>query len=159
VGDIVTAVDGGPVTDESGLNFRVATKRAGEEVVLQVLREGRAQTLRARVEPPPASPARDERTIAGGNPLSGATVVNLSPAVADELGVDPFLARGVLVTQITSRGYAATAGFRPGDIVRAINGRQIDTTRDLESLMRERVPGWRITIQRGGREITGEFRA
>ncbi len=55
--------------------------------------------------------------VRGSNPrvegLVGATVVNLSPAVADELGVDPFLGRGVMITNV-GRGFAMNAGFRPG---------------------------------------------
>jgi Do/DeqQ family serine protease len=158
VGDVVVQVDGDAVNDLAGLNFRVATKRPGENVELVVLRDNRRQTLRARAEAPPATPARDERVLTGPHPLQGVTVVNLSPAVADELGIDPFLGRGVLITQANARGYAAAAGFQPGDIVREVNGRQINTTRDLQAILSAGAGNWRISIERGGRVITGTFR-
>ncbi|MBC6980649.1 DegQ family serine endoprotease [Caulobacter sp. 17J80-11] len=157
-GDVVLSVDGGAVNDTAGLNFRVATRRPGDTVTLAVLREGRQQTLKARVEPPPASPAKEERTLDGQNPMNGAVVANLSPASADELGLDPFAGPGVVVTRISGRSYAGSAGFRPGDIVREVNGRRIQSTRDLLAALGEPARGWAVTIERDGRLITGQFR-
>ena len=102
------------------------------------------------------TPARDEQTIRGENPFTGATVVNLSPAVADELGVDTF-AQGVLVTAITG-GPAAAVGLQPGDIIRAVNGQQIRAVRDLASAVSRPAPAWQVTIERGGQQITATFR-
>jgi Do/DeqQ family serine protease len=159
-GDLVLAVDGRPVIDEASLNYHVATRRSGDEVTLEV-RHGRepARTVRVHVEPPPSTRARDEQTLAGRNPLSGATVVNLSPAVADELGIDPFAAsEGVLVTKI-GPGIAAEAGIRPGDLIREVNGRKVRQVSDLRAtLAAGAMGGWTITIQRGGQVITAQFR-
>jgi hypothetical protein len=47
-------------------------------------RNGREQTLTLRAEAAPESPAKDERVLKGRNPFDGATVVNLSPAVAQD---------------------------------------------------------------------------
>ena len=159
-GDLVLSVDGQPVIDESGLNYHVATRRSGDEVALEV-RHGREapRTVRVHVEAPPTVPARDEQTLTGRNPLGGATVVNLSPAVADELGIDPFAADGgVLVTKV-GPGIAAEAGIRPGDLIREINGRKVRLVSDLRAaLAGGGLGGWAITIQRGGQVITAQFR-
>jgi S1-C subfamily serine protease len=92
-------------------------------------------------------------------PNSSATVVNLSPAVADELGIDPFAADGgVLVTKI-GPGIAAQAGIRPGDLIREINGRKVATVAQLRAaLAGGAFDGWAITIERGGQLITAQFR-
>ena len=158
-GDLVLAVDGQPISDEASLNYHVATRRSGDEVALQVRHDREPpRTLTVHVEPPPATPARDEQTLAGRNPLSGATVVNLSPAVADELGLDPFASQGgVLVTKI-GPGIAAQAGIRPGDLIREINGRKVSLVSDLRSVLSGGASGWAITIQRGGQLITAQFR-
>jgi S1-C subfamily serine protease len=84
-------------------------------------------------------------------------VVNVSPAVADEIGVDPFSARGVLVLNI-SRGFAMNAGLRPGDVVRRVNGREIATVADLRAALSAPASAWQVTILRGDREITANFR-
>ena len=151
-GDVITEVAGAAVNDSSGLTFRVGTLRPGESAALSILRDGREMALTARVEPPPARPARNETTFTE-RPFEGATVVNLSPAVADELGMDPFTARGVIVTSLTARGFAARGGFRPGDIVREVNGNEVETVADLQRALRGDGP-WVIAIDRGGRRLT-----
>jgi S1-C subfamily serine protease len=159
-GDIILDVDGQPVNDEAGLRYRISLVPIGQTVPLTVLRNSRPADLRIKASAPPANPPRDERLIKGENPFSGAKVVNLSPAVADELGVDPFDApKGVLVFSLESaRTYAASAGLRPGDIIRAVNGVNIETTSQLDGVLKAGARGWRITIIRNGQQITAQFR-
>jgi S1-C subfamily serine protease len=157
-GDVILAVDGQPVDDQASLDYRISTHDRGAQVRLDV-RHGQGQrAVTARVEPAPATPAKDERLIAGRNPLSGATVVNLSPAVAQELGVDPFAAKsGVLVTAVSGRGLVREAGVRPGDFIVAVNGRQIQRTADLPPALASGQGAWTIAIRRNGQLITGRF--
>jgi len=156
-GDVIVAVDGRPAADAAAVSYAISSRRPGETVRLGVRRGGGELTLNLRAEAPPATPARDQRVISGRNPFDGATVVNLSPAVADELGLDPFLGRGVLVTNI-GRGFAMNAGLRPGDLIRRVNGRDIATVRDLTSVLGSGGGQWQVTIERNGQEITANFR-
>ncbi len=156
-GDVLVSVDGAPVNDEAGLNYRVATRRAGETLLLAVRRNGgAARTLSARVEAPPAQPPADPRTLSGRNPLAGASVVNLSPAAAYEFGADPFGGQGVLVIRV-DQGYAQTIGLQPGDFIREINGVKIATTGDVAAAVQTPVRAWTLSIQRAGRLITARF--
>ncbi len=153
-GDVVLEADGRPVPDVGTLSYAISNHRPGEDVPLKVRRaDGRDQVVRLHAEPPPAIPAKDERTITGANPFSGATVVNLSPAVADELGLDTYVASGVMVTGI-SQGYAGRWGLRPGDIVRAVNGQQIGATRDLVAVAATTARQWQIVVERDGQRQT-----
>ncbi|MBV8684531.1 MAG: Do family serine endopeptidase [Caulobacteraceae bacterium] len=155
-GDVIEAVDGAPIDSEGSLTYRVATHRSGESVQLTV-RRGKASFLpRLTVEPPPAVPAEDKRTIAGRNPLAGATVVNLSPASAIENGSDPFAAHGVLVTSVAG-GPAGMIGIRSGDIIRQVNDQAVTNTAGLESLLAAPARGWTLSIQRGDQVITARF--
>ncbi len=156
-GDVIVSVNGQALTDGAGLNYAINSQRPGESIRLVVRRGGREQPLSIRAEPAPDTPARDQRTIAGRNPFDGATVVNLSPAVADELGVDAFAAQGVLITGI-GRGFAMNAGLRPGDVIRTVNGQTIRTTKDLAAAAAVVTDLWRVTILRGDQEITATFR-
>ncbi|MDB5467557.1 MAG: serine protease [Phenylobacterium sp.] len=155
-GDVVTSVDGRPVVDAASLNFAVGNHRPGDTVRVGVRRSGGDQQLTLRADPAPASPARDERVISGRNPFDGATVVNLSPAVAEELGLDPFGGAGVLVTKIAG-GAAAQVGLQPGDIIRAINGRKITDVRDLVGAVSVASRVWQVTIERNGQQVTATF--
>ncbi len=162
IGDVIVAVNGETVADPSNLNFVVATKRPGDTTQLDVIRDGKHVTLAARVEAPPATPAKDEQVLSGANPFNGLTVVNLSPAVADELGADPFVKQtGVLVSQVSMQGFGARAGFQPGDIVRNVNGHDVTTVEDLRRALSAGAPTgvWNLTIQRGQQIIQAHFRA
>jgi Do/DeqQ family serine protease len=157
-GDVIVGVNGKPAVDAAAVAYGVSSRRPGESIPLRVRREnGREETLTLRAEAPPETPPKDEQQIRGRNPFDGATVVNLSPAVADQLGVDPFLGKGVLVTNI-GRGFAMNAGLRPGDLIKRVNGRDIATVRDLVSAVSGDDRQWQITIERAGQEITANFR-
>jgi S1-C subfamily serine protease len=155
-GDVVMSADGKPIVDAGGLAYVVSTHKIGDPIRLGVRRGRSDQQVILRAEPPPASPARDERVVSGRNPLQGATVVNLSPAVADQLGLDPFTATGVIILS-AGQGLAGEAGLRPGDIVKAVNGRNVGNVAQLVSALQTGARVWQLTIERGGQEITGEF--
>ena len=77
--------------------------------------------------------------------------------MADELGVDPFQGPGVMVVRV-GRGFSLNAGLRPGDMIRAVNGRDIRNVRDLMAAAGAEAAGWQVTIQRNGQEVTANFR-
>ena len=156
-GDVVTSIDGHPVVDAAAVNFAVGTHRPGDALKIGVRRGAGEQAFNFKAEAAPALPARDERLISGRNPFEGATVVNLSPAVADELGLDPFSGPGVLVSKIAG-GAAQRVGLQPGDFIRSVNGRDIKSVRDLSGAVSVPVPVWQVTIERNGQQVTATFR-
>jgi len=156
-GDVVVSVDGQEVDDESGLNYCIGAMKPGAPATLVLRRNGgAAKTLEARVEAPPSVPAPDTLTVTGRNPFAGATVVNLSPAAALDNGVDPFAGKGVVVTKVEG-GFAQNMGLRPGDFIRQINGRAIDSTADVAQVTSAAATSWSLSIERGGRTITAQF--
>lgn len=155
-GDVITGVSGQEVDDAAALNFRIGVVRPGEQVALTVLRDGTERTVNARVEAPPGNATPQTVTIGGRNPFTGAVVANLTPALADQIGADP-MAGGVILTGVSGRSYAAAAGFRPGDIVRSLNGQSISSTQQLQQALDGTQRGWDIVILRNGQEVRGRF--
>jgi Do/DeqQ family serine protease len=155
-GDAVLSVDGQPVDDETSLNFRVGTRKPGEAVTLTYQRGGASHTAKATVEAPPSRP-RDEQLVQGENPFDGAVVLNMSPATAIALDVDPFRS-GVIVSEIRG-GLSRNAGIEPGDLIKQVNGRRIATVADLRAALQARTRTWSIVIDRNGREIAATFQA
>ena len=151
-GDVITAVDGQGVDDAEGVGFRLAVKPLGGAAALSISRSGRALSLPLRLAAAPEIPPRDALTIHSRSPFEGAEVMNMSPAVAEELSLDGAL-RGVVVALVGDDSTAAEVGVQKGDIVVAVNGQQIGTTRDLERACAERARLWDLTIQRGGETI------
>ena len=101
---------------------------------------------------PPEEPPRDIRALSGNHPLAGLTVGNLSPAFAEELGLDPNKT-GVIVLK-ADRGPAARLGLRPADMIVRIGERVIDTTATLAEVMSRPRREWRITVDRAGRKLS-----
>jgi S1-C subfamily serine protease len=155
-GDVITAVDGQEINDQNGLNYRVGSRNPNDQVQVSILRDGRAQTLTARVQTLPGDADPKQGVTIQSGPFAGAEVVALSPALADRLGGDPF-ATGVIVTGVSGRGYAARAGFRQNDLIVSINGRAIGSARDVEAASSGRGP-WEVVVNRGGRQIRGVLR-
>src|SRR6185436_20138242 len=85
--DVIVALRGQPIDDEAGLRFRLAMAAIGEVVPVKVIRGGKEVILEVKLMPPPEDPPRERTKLDGRQPLSGATVVNMSPLVADELGL------------------------------------------------------------------------
>jgi S1-C subfamily serine protease len=151
-GDLIVAVDDQSVDDAEGVGFRLGVKPLGGSARLSILRDGRALSLPLKLAAAPETPPREALTIRSRSPFEGAEVMNMSPAVAEELSLEGAL-QGVVVAAVKDGSTAAVVGVQKGDIVLAVNGQKIGTTRDLEKACGERAPLWDLTIQRGGETI------
>ncbi|MEP2387915.1 Do family serine endopeptidase [Hyphomonas sp.] len=158
-GDLVTAIDGREVFDEKGLKFLAAVRSPGDEAFLTVLRGGKTQNIGVTVEPPPGAREADIVLLDGRTAFSGARVVELSPRLAEENGLDPFQkGSGIYVHSVMRRSIARNF-FRPGDIVRSVNGIQTKTVDELKSaLSAGKESSWDIEIERNGRIVRGTVR-
>ena len=149
-GDVVLSIDGFTVDDSNAMRYRVATKRPGETVSVRYYRDGLARTASLRVAPPPDD-ARDESTISGRNPMQGARVANITPALADELQMD-LMASGVVVVSIDNASAAQRFGLRQGDVVRQVNNERVANVAQLRRAL-DSADGWRIILQRGDQTL------
>jgi Do/DeqQ family serine protease len=151
--DVILEVDGQNVDDPDAFGYRFALKGLAGQTNLTVLRGGKRATLHVKLQPPPETRPRDAVKIRGRSPLGGATAVNLSPAVADELQLDA-TADGVVLAEVEEGSIARRVGFQKGDLILAINGERVTTSKDLERILRSGSQPWRITINRGGQVLT-----
>ncbi len=158
VGDIIIGLGGRSVDDDVALRFRLATTEVNGTVPLMILRSGRELELDLPVETPPEKPRADLSEFSGNSPFAGATVVNLSPAVADALGVDLF-AEGVMIVKVANRSRAARVGLLPLDIIVAVNGVEMERAADLRRALRARPRQWRLSIRRRGRILNVDLPA
>lgn len=151
-GDVILAVDGTDINDHSGLRFKLATTRRGQSVDVQYVREGKTRSRKVSVDTPQESPKRDAREISAQSPIDGATFVNMSPALGEELGFDPYLS-GVMVSQVKRGTYAYGNRLRSGDFIMEVNETKITSTRQLEALLisEQDARRWDVQIDRNGR--------
>jgi len=148
-GDVIAAINGHEIRDANEMKFRTATIAMGGQAQFEIFRAGSRESLSIEAMAAPDIPPRNETLIGGRNPLSGATIVNINPAVAVDLGVDD-AASGVVVLSVAGNAPAARL-VAAGDILLEINGQKIKTVEDVKVAASEITPaGWALTFSRGG---------
>jgi Do/DeqQ family serine protease len=152
IGDLITAIDGQEVEDPNAFDYRFATKSLGGNAKLGIVRAGKETAVTVALEPLPDTP-HDELVIQARSPFQGAKVSNLSPALADDLRLDPST-DGVVITEVSDGSPAQSLGFHRGDLVLTVNNQKIAKTRDLEKAASQPSRVWRITIVRGGQQMS-----
>lgn len=160
--DLILSFDGKELANEAAFKFRTASHELTDKVDLEIIKPGGERvTKTVQLEAPPDGSASKSIVLRGRHPLEGAQVVDLSPALATNLGVD-FMEKGVLVSSVESNSSARRIGLLPGDIVTSINGQAVESVDGLASKITrgrsnfqgsERI-GWKIEIKRGGKSYT-----
>jgi Do/DeqQ family serine protease len=149
VGDVILSFDSHEIYNPQGLRFRTVTSPLNEKVLVEVFRDGFLEEIKVRIILPPEDPDRDIRSLDGQHPLSGAVVGNLSPGLAQELGLN-WAKSGVVVVRVDP-GYAAQVGLRPGDIILELGGKIIFSTEQLVEVLGNKRIDWEVKIDRGGK--------
>ena len=149
VGDVILSIDGHGIDNPQGLRYRTATSPLEVKIPIIFYRAGKSIETEMQLIMAPEEPPRDIKVLNGANPLSGATVGNLSPGFAQELGLD-WARIGVVVLQVGS-GYAARLGLRAGDLVLELAGQEINSTEQLLEVLAQEPAEWEIKIDRGGK--------
>jgi Do/DeqQ family serine protease len=150
-GDVVVGVDDKPVQDPHAFQYRFVTKGIGGQVNLSVLRKGQKLTTTIALIAPVEDPPRDARDLGGHHPLTGCKIANLSPAVAQELGIDDDSRMGVVVLDVKDKTPAARIGVKRGDIVVAVNNEKVKSVAQLVSVLDLAGGGWRLSVERDGK--------
>ena len=150
--DLIVAIDGQAVEDPNAFDYRFATKSLGGTARLGYLRAAKEATGTVALEAAPDRP-HEELVIGTVSPFQGAKVSNLSPALADEMRLDP-AAAGVVILEVANGSPAQQLGFQKGDMVVSVNDATIGKTKDLERAAGQRNRVWRITIMRGGQQMS-----
>ena len=105
----------------------------------------------------PASTAKEVvgNLIENGSVLRGWLGVQIQPVtdeIAESVGLDK--ARGALVTDAQADGPARDAGVKAGDVITAVNGREVASPRELARTIGNLAPSTKVevTLWRGGAE-------
>ena len=150
-GDVVVGVDDKEVKDPQAFEYRFVTKGIGGTTELSLLRKGQKMKTTIALIPAVEDPPRDARELEGHHPLSGAKVANLSPAVAQELGIDDDSRQGVVVLEVKDKTPAARLGVKRGDIIVGLNNHQVGSVAQLAAALDLSGDGWRLSVERGGK--------
>ncbi len=156
-GDVIQKFDGHDVRNIIELQRLVSQADLKRDVGLEVERDGKPLKLTTRIKEkpanyplaralPPAAPGQQlppspndqpDQSDAENSPLASIEVGELTPQIAQRLGV-PAAVRGVVVTRIDSENSAAA--LRAGDVIEAINQEPIASVQDYQQALSELDP-------------------
>ncbi len=105
-------------------------KKPGSEVEITVLRDGKKQTLTAKLEERPSDEQLAANIKGQAAEKLGITVQNLTDDLAKQFG---FVGqKGVLVTDVESDSPAAMAGIQPGSLIQEVNRKSVENVKEFK---------------------------
>ena len=127
VGDVIVEFDGHAVKESTELPMIVARTPIGKSVDVEVVRRGKHKRLSVEVDE-----LREEEVAAATGDQSeqfGLSVQNLTPEIAESLGLDPET-KGVVVAGVEPGSVAEDAGLQRGDVILEVNRKTVESLAD-----------------------------
>ncbi len=145
-GDVVTALNGRPIRHAAELRARLGLTAIGEEVDMRINRGGNVRNVRMRIAAPDVSTG-DGQAIPQ---LPGMRVIDIQRG-------SPLFQRlqggGLVVSAVEQNSIAWVSGFRPGDIIYAVNRRRMNTAAELQAALRG-AQSYAVGLLRGDFSLT-----
>jgi serine protease Do len=164
-GDVITKIDGNIVSSVKELDHRLYTIGINKKARVEYIRDKTTYTVEVILEVAPLRPTPDYTKITTKSLLQGATVANLSPALAEEIELDlesllriySEYSNVVVITAVKSKSIAISYGLQPGDIILNYGNQKITTINSLKNAINNEQARHTITIIRNNRiiNITG----
>lgn len=141
-GDIVLSMDSKATPNSSLFRNRVSLSHPGQRVAFEILRDGDVKTVDVVLgELTPdvlAQVERGRRAVPAQPPSAPDFGMQLSELTADLRQEYELSSRtvGIMVTTVARGSAAAEAGLQPGDVIRAVNQREVQSLREFASAVR-----------------------
>jgi serine protease Do len=136
-GDVITEIDGQPVSGQNDLRLKVGSMAPGTTVHLKVLRNGEPRDVTLTLgEMPSGKSGGNAEGQAENSPMRGVQVDQLTPDIRQQLGLKPDT-KGVVVTDVPDSSPAADAGLQRGDVIEQINRQPVNSVSDYQRLVAE----------------------
>jgi len=150
-GDVIIVFDGNPVASHRQLPVIVASSPNDREVEVEVMRAGQHRSitvlLAERKDTQPEFRGR-RPAVPEASSLDrfGFQVQDLERELAEQLDLENH--DGVIVTQVSARSPAESAGLRRGDVILEIEGQAVNTTEALIDLLAKSGSGAVVLVRR-----------
>jgi serine protease Do len=139
-GDVITELDGKPVTDAGQLQMTVGQKRPGETIHLLVMRDSKPTSVAVKLEA--LGGGRGTETAGGehGKGRWGLSLGDLTPDVRNELqeqgqergpGQAQGPAHGAVVEDVQPGSPADNAGLQRGDVIMEVNRHSVKSASEV----------------------------
>jgi serine protease Do len=156
-GDIITRIDGKPISDARSLQKTVAESDAGRVLAVSLIRRGAVQQLSLRVSARPEEGGLQQvqrvRRDGRFDQLLGVNATPLTPQSRSQQGLGTSV-DGLLVAEVVAGSPGAEADLRVDDLVLQIDQRPVSTLQQFRSsIQKARADNRRailVTMLRGG---------
>lgn len=157
-GDVVVGVDGKKVKSSQDAVLYVRGKLMGENVKLEIYRDGKKQTVEVKLGEIPGkegtskiSKPQDSKNESKTSKRIGATVCEITPAVKEEYKLTSD--SGVVIVEVENNTIASELGLRAGDQVLEVNRKQLSGISDWESSIGRDPKTLVLLVQRSGQTL------
>ena len=135
-GDIVTAINGEPVSNVADLRNKIAMTPPNTELKLRILRDGQEKEVVASVGEQPADMASMAKKMTGST-LSelGLSLQDLTKEVAEQFGYSKD--QGVLIADVEADSPAAELGLQAGMLIEEVNRTRVRTLKELQQALKK----------------------
>jgi len=126
IGDVITAIDGDRLVNADNLRNSIGLLMVGQTITLDVVRDGKHKTLKAKVKETP----KVEQQGSVHPQLSGATFGDIESS-------SPYYGRikGVMIYSVKRNSPAWSAGLRANDIITSVNKQAVENLEDFKPLV------------------------
>jgi serine protease Do len=138
-GDVIVRYDGRVVGRASDLPRAVAETPVGREVPIEIVRDGKHITLNVKVARLEDKDEQAANTEPASTKQLGIAARSLTPALAQEMGVDA--TRGVLVEDVEDGGRAQRAGITRGDVIVEVDHQPVTGVDALQAALKRHPAG------------------
>lgn len=137
-GDVITELNGEPVTGANDLRLKVAAMAPGTTVHLKAIRNGETRDVSVTLGEAPSGkgPGTNTEGPAENSPMSGVHVDELTNDIRQQLGLGPDV-KGVVVAEVPDGSPASEAGLQRGDVIEQVNRHPANSVGEYQRLIRE----------------------
>jgi serine protease Do len=129
-GDVITELDGKPVTDAGQLQMIVGQKRPGETIHLQVMRDSKPTIIVVTLEALGGDKGTEIAGSEHGKGRWGLSLADLTPDVRNEVQARPSV-HGAVVEDVKPGSPADNAGLQRGDVIMEVNRHAVKSASEV----------------------------
>jgi serine protease Do len=134
VGDVITGLNGQEITDAGQLQVEVGQKQPGTTIHLNVMREGKSETVPVTLEAMGSRDNTRESSADSGKPRWGLGLGDLTPEVRQQIQAANDL-HGAVVERVVPGSSADNAALQRGDVITEVNRQPMHSATDVQKAL------------------------